>query len=654
MASFAAAAFPRALAGLASSGQRRKLSGRLGQAVHAFAASIAIAVVYTTTVVYVDLFAMTIVFLAAMLALVFLTVGATPNSRTDRPSLLDWVFTLVALAAGAYFLIENERIITRITLLHPLTGLDMVFAPALLLLTLEATRRTVGFGLTSIVVIFLAYNLWGHLLPGKLSHGEISFNHFLDIMMFTTDGLFGVPIRVAATYAFLFVLFGTFLAKAGGAEFFYNLAAALAGRRAGGPAKIAVVSSGLYGTLSGSPTSDVVTTGSITIPIMQRLGYSKRLAGGVEVAASTGGSLLPPVMGSAAFIMAEFTGIEYREIVIAGLVPALLFYICVYSQVHLRSLKLGLRGVPADELPALGGTLQNGGLFLVPLVALTIALLMGYSPTYVAVFATVAVLAVAMVRPSTRMGLLKIWDALGETTLRMVSVVAACAAAGLVIGGISMTGLANKFADLVFLLAGDSQALALVIAAALSILLGMGMPTPSAFILAAVLVGPTLLEMGFSVLQSNLFLLYFAVLSAMTPPVAVAAFAAAAIADANPLHIAMTAVRLAITAFIVPFAFIYGDGLLLQGDLANVAVACLTALAGVLLLAVGVEGYLKGPLAPLPRLLFGAAGLLLIVPTLVSAAVAAGLLLLALVLSPSLFGRLFGREKASISQVEAE
>ena len=644
----------RTLAGFASSGQRRKLPGPLGRVVHGFAALIAIAVIYTTTIVFVDLFAMTIVFLAAMLALVFLTVGATPDSPTDRPSAVDWLFALTALAVGAYFLIESERIITRITLLHPLTGLDMVFAPALLILTLEATRRTVGMGLTTIVAIFLAYNLWGHWLPGKLSHGEISFNHFLDIMMFTTDGLFGVPIRVAATYAFLFVLFGTFLAKAGGAEFFYNFAAAVAGRRPGGPAKIAVVSSGLYGTLSGSPTSDVVTTGSITIPIMQRLGYSKRLAGGVEVAASTGGSLLPPVMGSAAFIMAEFTGIEYREIVIAGLVPALLFYICVYTQVHLRSLKLGLRGLPGDELPVLTATLKNGGLFLVPLVAMTIALLMGYSPTYVAVFATATVLAVSLVRPSTRMGLLKIWDALGETTLRMVSVVAACAAAGLVIGGISMTGLANKFADLVFLLAGDSAALALVIAAALSILLGMGMPTPSAFILAAVLVGPTLLEMGFSLLQANLFLLYFAVLSAMTPPVAVAAFAAAAIADANPLHIAFTAVRLAITAFIVPFAFISGDGLLLQGDALNVAVACTTALAGVLILAVAVEGYLKGPLGPLPRLLFAAAGLLLIVPTIVSAAAALGLLILALILTPGLVAHLTGRAKTPVSQTNAD
>ncbi|WP_208539120.1 TRAP transporter permease [Algihabitans albus] len=644
----------RALAGLASSGQRRKLPGPLGRAVHGFAALIAIAVVYTTTIVFVDLFAMTIVFLAAMLALVFLTVGATPDSPTDRPSPLDWLFTLISLAVGAYFLIESERIITRITLLHPLTGLDMVFAPALLMLTLEATRRTVGMGLTTIVAIFLAYNLWGHWLPGKLSHGEISFNHFLDIMMFTTDGLFGVPIRVAATYAFLFVLFGTFLAKAGGAEFFYNFAAAIAGRRPGGPAKIAVVSSGLYGTLSGSPTSDVVTTGSITIPIMQRLGYSKRLAGGVEVAASTGGSLLPPVMGSAAFIMAEFTGIEYREIVIAGLVPALLFYVCVYTQVHLRSLKLGLRGLPGDELPALTATLQNGGLFLVPLGAMTIALLMGYSPTYVAVFATATVLAVASVRPSTRMGLLKIWDALGETTLRMVSVVAACAAAGLVIGGISMTGLANKFADLVFLLAGDNAGLALVIAAALSILLGMGMPTPSAFILAAVLVGPTLLEMGFGLLQANLFLLYFAVLSAMTPPVAVAAFAASAIADANPLHIAFTAVRLAITAFIVPFAFIYGDGLLLQGDLLNVTLACTTALAGVLILAVAVEGYLKAPLGALPRLLFAGAGLLLIVPTLISAAAAFGLLVLAVVLTPGLVDHLTGRAKAPVSQTDAK
>ncbi|WP_111414561.1 TRAP transporter permease [Billgrantia lactosivorans] len=617
-------------------GAKRTLTGKLGMAVHGCAALVALAVIYTTTIVYVDLYAMMVVFLSAMLALLFLNVSAGPKGRQDRPSVFDWCLVVASLVVGLYFLVESQRIVERITLLFPLETFDLLAASVLLVLTIEATRRTVGFGLTSVVLVFVVYNLWGHDLPGALGFREVSYNHFLDIMMFTSDGLFGVPLRVAATYAFLFVMFGTFLSKAGGAEFFYNLASAVAGRRTGGPAKIAVISSALYGTMSGSPTSDVVTTGSVTIPIMQRLGYSKPLSGSVEVAASTGGSLLPPVMGSAAFIMAEYTGIEYRDIAIAGIIPALLYFLCVYAQVHLRSQKLGLSGLSKEETPPLKGTLKNGGLFILPLVALSVALLMGYSPTFVAALATAVVLIVSAVRSSTRMGPKAIWDALAVTTLRMVSVVAACAAAGLVIGGISMTGLGGKFADLVYLLAGDTAFLALIISAILAIILGMGMPTPSAFILAAVLVGPTLLGLDFSVLQTNMFILYFAVLSAMTPPVAVAAFAASAIADAKPLEIATGAVRLAITAFIVPFAFVYGEGLLMVGDWTEIAMSCITAVIGVLLLSIAVEGYWRGQFSTMPRLGFGLAGLLFIAPSWWAVALALVCLSLAIAATPHL------------------
>ena len=624
------------LSSLIETGVRRSLSGRLRTGVQTCAALIAIGVVYTTTIVYIDLFVMTVVFLSAILALLFLMYTAGPAGRQDSPSVLDWLFTLASIVVGIYFATESERIAERITLLFPLETIDLSMASVLLVLTVEATRRTVGLGLTSVVSVFVIYNLFGSNLPGGFGFREVSYNHFLDIMMFTSDGLFGVPLRVAATYAFLFVMFGTFLARAGGADFFFNFASAIAGKQVGGPAKIAVISSGLYGTMSGSPTSDVVTTGSITIPIMQRLGYSKQLSGSVEVAASTGGSLLPPVMGSAAFIMAEYTGIAYRDIVIAGIVPALLYYLCVYTQVHLRSQKIGLRGLSDEETPKLTSTLKNGGLFIVPLVALSTALMMGYSPTYVAAVATAVVLLVASVRSSTRMGVVAIWLALGETTLRMVSVVAACAAAGLVIGGISMTGLGGKFAELVFLLAGNSTFLVLVISAILAIILGMGMPTPSAFILSAVLVGPTMLALGIGVLQTNMFILYFAVLSAMTPPVAVAAFAAAAIADAKPLGIAVGAVRLAITAFIVPFAFVYGDGLLMNGSVANIIISCATAVVGVILLSIGVEGYFKARLNTLARLGFGIAGLLFIFPSVVAIGVALVLTLATTMLTPHL------------------
>lgn len=617
-------------------GRRRQLTGRLRLGAHCLAALVAIAVVGANSIWRVDMFSLTIIFLGAMLALTFLTVGATPKGHPTQPSSVDWALVAMALATGLYFFIENERIITRITLFDPLTLLDLGFGTVLLLLTIEAMRRTVGLGLTVIVLSFIAYNLWGHWLPGIFSHGLITYSHFLDIMVFTTDGLFGVALRVAATYAFLFVLFGTVLNRTGGTDFFFNLAAALSGRSPGGPAKIAVISSALYGMLSGSPTSDVVTTGSVTIPIMKRLGYRPELAAGIEVAASTGGSLLPPVMGSAAFIMAEYTGIEYRQIAIAAIVPSLLFYVCVFTQIHLYSVKTGLSGLEQGKVQRLTKTLQTGGLFLVPLGVITVALLWGYSPNFVAIFGTLSVLFVAMLHPRTRIGLVGIWNCLAEATLHMIPVVAACAAAGLVIGGISMTGLASKFADLVLLLAGGQSWGTIVTAAALTILLGMGMPTPSAYILAAVLVGPTLTGMGIPVLPANLFLLYFAALSAMTPPVAVAAFAAAAIADSNPLQTGIIAVRLAATAFVVPFAFIYrSDFLLLAGEPA-VVLSCITAVIGVVLIAVGIEGYLHQRLPIAPRMLLGLTGLALLVPSGLSLILAAVLLTVAVVICPSL------------------
>lgn len=627
------------LSSMLETGAKRQLSAGLTRVLQSIAAIIALGVIYTTTIVYVDLFAMTIVFLSSMLALLFLLYTPGPWGRTNAPGITDWVFSITSVAAGIYFLVESDRIVERITLLFPLEMPDLIAGSVLFFLTIEATRRTVGFGLTSVVTVFVLYNLFGHDLPAGLGFREVSYNHFLDIMMFTSDGLFGVPLRVAATYAFIFVLFGTFLFRAGGADFFFDLASAVAGRRVGGPAKIAVISSGLYGTMSGSPTSDVVTTGSITIPMMQRLGYGKSLSGSVEVAASTGGSLLPPVMGSAAFIMAEYTGIEYRDIAIAGIVPALLYYVCVYTQIHLRSEKMGLKGLSEDEVSTVKVAMSNGGLFIIPLLVLSIALVMGYSPTYVAAFASLSVIAVAAIKPSTRMGLKAIWEALGETTLRMVSVTAACAAAGLVIGGISMTGLGGKFADLVLLLAGNSSIFVLIISAMLAIILGMGMPTPSAFILAAVLVGPTLSSLDFSAMQSNMFILYFAVLSAMTPPVAVAAFAASAIADAKPLGISVGAVKLAITAFVVPFAFMYGEGLLLEGPITGIILNCLTATIGVIVLSAGIEGFWKGPLSGIAQAMLLVAGLMFLAPNIIALGVGVALVGVAVLSTPHLRSR---------------
>lgn len=620
---------------LFATGCRRAPKGWLYWPIRVYTAIFTLWVVWSATFSRIDTLSLTVIFLCLMYVPSFLLVGASYKSVAEAPSPLDWLLSAASAVCAVYFIVKIPETATRISLFDELRTDQMAMAAILIALTLEITRRTVGVLLAFIVVCFIIYNLFGHALPGQLGHGYISVGHFLDLNTYTTDGLFGVPVRVAATYAFLFVLFGTFLEKAGGGDFFFNVAAALTGRSIGGPAKIAVASSALFGTMSGSPTSDVVATGSITIPMMKRLGYKPELAAGVEVAASTGGSILPPVMGSAAFIMAEVIGADYSDIAVAALLPAALYYIGVMLQVHLRSVNLNLAPLDQNELPSLGWTFRNGGHFLLPLVGLVILLVAGYSPTMVAAASAVGVWAVSFLNRRSRLSLKKTFEALSDTAIRMIGVTGACAAAGLVIGGITMTGLAAKFSFITFALAGDSLLLALLLSACVTLILGLGMPTPSAYVLAAVLVGPTLVnDYGFPEMNAHLFLLYFAVLSAMTPPVAVAAYAAAAISDANPLKIAVVAMRLAVVAFVVPFMFVLNPLILtplasLSAFIDSVAI-CLACIV----IAAACEVRWSGPsLIPAKLGMFGAAILLsvpLMLPKAIGAVLALALLALCL------------------------
>jgi TRAP transporter 4TM/12TM fusion protein len=605
--------------GFFSSGFTRQPKGLVGYVLTAYAALFVLWSAYAAVFSRLDALVLVTLFLSFMLVLVFSTIAAVserPEHDSDRVPFYDWAFVLGSICCGVYFALNADAIATRITLLDPLSMTDITFASLLIILCLEVCRRTVGLLLTGIVICFMIYNLYGHVLPAPFGHGYIGFEHFLDIMIFTTDGLFGTPLRVAATYVLLFVLFGTFLANAGGGEFFNNLAASVAGARVGGPAKIAVVSSGLYGTISGSPTSDVVTTGSITIPMMKKIGYPATVAGAVEVAASTGGSILPPVMGSAAFIMAEYTGISYLDIVVASTIPALLYYFSVYSQVHFTSVRLGLKGLDKSAVPPLSETMKNGGLFLVPLAAIVWALFEGYSPTFVALFGAVAVIAISFFRKQTRLSVTRIVETLAETGRRLAPVVGACTAAGFVIGGITMTGLAAKLSALVFLMTGDVVWLTLIVAAIMTIILGMGMPTVSSYILAAVLIGPLLIKLGIPEMSAHLFLLYYAVLSAITPPVAVAAFAAASIADDNPMKISFKGVQFAVGAFLLPFFFVMDPALLGEGSVAEIVWATLRAVLAFSLISVASAGCFLSALGPSQRLVTFAVVIPLLAPYL--------------------------------------
>ena len=599
-----------------SVGVRRRPSGLYRWVFMPFAVALAIYVISAAAFVIIAPWTLAVLFLSGMLALTFLTTGPFEDSDPAKPSGVDLVLAVLSLAVGAYFAYYAGDIVDRIILLDPLTTGDVIFGSLIFALTLEATRRATGLGLLIIVLVFVAYNLFGHHLEGVMQHGEIDFYHFLEITVFTTDGIFGLPVRVAATYAFMFVLFGTLLEACGGGKFFFDFAASIAGRKAGGPAKIAVVSSGMYGMVSGSPTADVVTTGAITIPIMKKLGYSGRYAGAIEVAASTGGSIMPPVMGTAAFLMVDFTGIDYKTIALAALVPALLYYISVYAQVHFSARRLGLGQLDPDKIPRMRTTMREGGMFLVPLIVLTAALIQGYTPTMVAIYGCLAILAVAVWRAGTRIGPLGLLKVLAETSYRMVPVAGACAAAGLVIAGITMTGLAGKFAHLIYGIT-DAQLLpTLLIAAALTTILGMGMPTPSAYLLAAALMAPMLEKLGLSVLATHMFILYYAVMSALTPPVAVAAYAAASIAEDNPLHIAVLAVKFALAAFIVPFVFVFAPELLLEGPWYATLLTLGTAIPGFIMLAAAIEGFLFRRLVKWQRLVLAAGGFALVLPSM--------------------------------------
>ena len=602
-----------------SVGSRRRPQGIYDWIFTPFAVAVGVWVITAATLIIISPWTLSVIFFSGVVALAFLTTGPFEGSDTSKPSLIDIILALISIAVGVYFAMQAPVIINRIVLLDELTNLDILFGTLVFILTLEITRRTTGLGLTFIVVIFVLYNLFGHHLDGVLQHGKIDYIHFLEITVFTTDGIFGLPVRVAATYAFMFVMFGTVLHACGGGDFFFNFAAAVSGRSPGGPAKVAVISSGMYGMLSGSPTSDVVTTGSITIPIMKRLGYRGAHAGAIEVAASTGGSFVPPVLGTAAFLMVDFAGLEYLQIATAAIIPAILYYISIYAQVHFSCVRQGFGRLDDGLIPSFLETIKGGWLFVIPLAVLTAALIVGYTPTMVGIIGTLAVLGVSIFKASTRIGPIRLAKALSETCYRMVPVAGACAAAGLIIGGMTMTGLAGKFAHLVNDLTDGHMFLTLLVTACLTVVLGLGMPTPSAYILSAALMTPILSQIGVPTLPAHMFVFYYAVMSALTPPVAVAAYAASSIAEDNPLLIAIMAVKFALAAFIVPFAFVYGPELLMIGPWYLIVISFITAVLGLIFIAAGLESHLHKPLTSWERLFFMLIGLGFIVPNLFTA-----------------------------------
>ena len=558
-----------------------------------------------------------------------LFAGRSSTTAGTRIPPLDWVLIAASLALPFHYMLDADGIEMR-SFMGPNTA-DLVVAGVGILLVLEFARRTAGLVMPLIVVVFIAYCFAGPLLPGILYHRGITFELLL-VELFGNNGVLGSIVQVSASFIIMFVVFATFLQKSKAGDYFNDLALILVGRLRGGPAKVTVLSGIMFGAVSGSAVANVVASGTFTIPMMRRVGYDRATAGAIEATSSTGGQITPPVMGAGAFIMAEVLGIPYTEIALAGLIPALLFYWANYTHCDLNARKLGIRGLAREELPR-WSVIARRAYMAVPLVMLIVMLVQGFSPFRAAAWGIAATLLIMIGTSSAhrvvaaRQGLVAgtigalaetaadTYDALHGSMKEVMQLIAVCAAAGIVAGVIGVTGIGGRFATMLLDIAGTSSLLAMLFAMVVAVILGMGVPTTAAYAIAAAVVAPGLIRMGVLPLAAHMFIFYFAILSAITPPVALASFAAASMAQADMWRTSVIAVKLGLATFIVPFMFWLSPALLAQGPLPEILQAVATAAFGVWLLACATEGWMgPGPL-PLPlRLASAAFGLLLMIP----------------------------------------
>jgi TRAP transporter 4TM/12TM fusion protein len=554
------------------------------------------------------------------LALVFLHCPA--RRRTVRAA-LPWHDALAAatgLVTGWYLAFDYPDIASRMFEAPP-EGL--IAASILVVLTAEGLRRTAGWPLVVILLAFLAYARIGHLVPGALQAREVQFARLLVYLGVDTSGLFGLIMLVGVTVVIPFLFFGQLLSASGGAGFFNDLSLGLMGRYRGGAAKIAVLASSLFGTISGVVVSNILATGVITIPLMKKTGFSARQAAAIEATASNGGQLMPPVMGAVAFVMADFLQRPYRDIVVAALVPSILYYAALFIQADLEAARMGVRRLEEADIPRLRPVLASGAVFALPFGVLVYLLFWASREAEFAALCgslAVAVIGMALGYRGHRMSARALLDALIGTGLASLDILMIAAAAGLITGILQATGLGFALTLLLVKVGGGNLVLVLVVAALLCIVLGMGMPTIGVYVLLAVLVAPSLVELGFPPLAAHMFILYLGMMSMVTPPVAIGAFFAASLAGAQPMRTGFTAMRFGWTAYIVPFLFMFSPSLLLQGtSVTETLVAVATAVAGVWLGSIGMVGYLFRPISPWLRPGFVAAGVCLLVPDQIGA-----------------------------------
>ncbi len=541
-------------------------------------------------------------------------------ARTDRVEIVDWLMAAAAGAVAAYLLFNLAALQFRAGVAP--TPADFWVSLAGVLLILEATRRLAGLALVIIAGVFILYAFIGPWLPGFLAHRGYPAPRFFSYL-YTDSGILGPTTAVSSTYIILFICFAAFLQASKVGDYFVNFAFAAAGHARGGPAKVSIFASGLMGMINGTSAGNVVATGSLTIPLMKKVGYRPQSAAGIEAAASTGGQIMPPIMGAGAFIMAEVTGIRYTEIAAAAVIPAVLYFVSVYFMVDFEAQRTGMKGLPRHMLPRFSVLVKQVYLFA-PILILIGALFSGYSVIRAGTLSLMAAIVVSWLTPHW-LGPMGIIRALHLTSTMAVQLIAVCACAGIIVGVIGLTGVGLRFSSLLLSVADTSQFLALLFAMGISLMLGMGMPTTAAYAVAASVVAPGLIRLGIEPLVAHFFVFYFAVVSAITPPVALAAYAGAAIAGSKALPTSMTAFKLGLAAFVVPFMFFYSPALLMLGSWVEIIHYTATACVGVFLLSAAVQGWFFGRTNILLRLVLGAAALLMISGGLVTDLLGIGL-----------------------------
>ena len=591
---------------------KREMSGLWGYIINGICVLFAAFQLYTATFGILDAHLQRAIHLTFGFLLIFLLYPTRQSWSKTKMNPIDVLFALAGACSAMYIVYNYNELVLRAGMN---TETDFIVALIGTVLVFEAARRVVGWPMIIVALVFLLYAFFGPYVPGIMAHRGVGLEEMFDHLFFTTEGIFGTPMGVSSTFIYLFILFGAYLEATGLGKFFIDLANAIAGWAAGGPAKVAVLSSGLMGTVSGSSVGNVAGTGSFTIPMMKKLGYRKEFAGAVEAASSTGGQLMPPVMGAAAFLMAEFVGVPYIEIVEAAVIPAILYFAGLWLGVHLEAKRTNLKGVPREQLPKAWVIFKERGHLAIPLIVIVYLLVTGYTPMRAALVAIVLSIAVSALKKSTRMKPIEIIRGLEAGARNVLGVAIACAAAGIIIGVVTKTGVGLKLASGLLALSGGYLLPTMFFTMITSLILGMGVPTTANYVITSTIAAPALLQMGVPVLAAHMFVFYFGIIADVTPPVALAAYAASGISGGKPLITGVNASKLAIAAFIIPYIFVLSpEILMINATVFSLIFAAVTAILGMVGVSSAMIGYLVDHSSPVERVLQFVGGILMIMP----------------------------------------